>query len=343
MKLSLKIFSLVTLLAVAIFVDAQACAPQAVIVGVINARGLPIADLPASSFRASSQGKPVSVLSASLRSDPSTRTYVLLDMGVTMGGFEAQGIDQWKIARGAAADFLNVAPPQAEIYFSTFSDAIKKTFHGKDGRQAVQDWLNGPDSMRASALKGWAAIHRTIIETAKAMEPAHPGDSIFVITDGRNDRRVAMASSVADELESRGIRLFSFMLDDSRVVDSGIAAGGLVESTPLPNPDATELSALAKGSGGLGYTLYPGGRMIGKSFGAAYDYDDRTQQNVRSSVAEIEIAISNFYILAIGLPDDSRGLVDFQLEVVDAQGRKRKDAIVTYPARIPGCQAGATH
>jgi hypothetical protein len=345
MGFSRKTFLLLPLLATAIFANAQACAPQAVIVDVLNSRGMPAPDLPVSSFKASSRGKPVSVLSASLREDPSTRVYLLLDMGASMSGLGAQGIDKWKIAREAAATFLDIAAPQAEISFSTFSATIARTFQSSDGRKAMQDWIESPESMRASELRGKAAIHRAIIETAKAMEPVHPGDSIFVITDGVNDRNFSMAASVSDELASRGIRLFEFMLDDSRRADNGIAAGGVSASAPAPNPDAKELSEVVRGSGGLGYTLLPGGGKIGQSFGASYGYDQRTRQNVRTSVSEIEIAISSFYILTVSqTPDahgnDTHGLADFQLEVVDAQGRKRKDVNLTYPVRIPGCQAG---
>jgi hypothetical protein len=317
--------------------DAQTCPPQPVIVTVLDAHGLPIPGLPASSFRASSRGKPLSVLSASLRSDLTTRTCVLLDVGATMGGFGAQGIDKWKIARGAATDFLNVAPLQAQISLSTFSATIERTFESSAGRKALQDWLDNPESLRTSGLKGKAAIYRAILETAKGMEPAHPGDSILVITDGRNDRSFSMAADVSDELASRGIRLFAFVLDDSHRADDGITAGGISESTPLPNPDAKILSELVKASGGLGYTLYPGGNTIGQSFGLSYNYDDRTHQNVQSSISEIEIAISHFYILSVDLSGDARGPQDWQLEVVDDQGMRRKDVIVAYPARIAGC------
>jgi hypothetical protein len=258
-----------------------------------------------------------------------------------MGDLGPQGIDKWKMARAAAADFLNIAPPQAEIFLSTFSATIAKAFPNSNGRKAMQDWLDSAESMRVSELKGKAAIYRAIVETAKAMDPVRAGDSIFVITDGTNDRNFSMAANVSDELSSRGVRLFSFVLDDSRRADEDIAAGTITASAPPPNPDTKELSRLVKGSGGLGYTLYPGGRKIGQSFGASYDYDDRTRQNIRTSVSEIEIAISNFYILTFSQPNDTHGLLDFQLEVLDAQGRKRKDAIVTYPARISGCQAGA--
>jgi len=335
------VLAFVMLLACMRLGSAQECPPQPVIVTVLNARGLPIPDLPASAFKASSGGKTVSVTSASLRSDPSTRTYVLLDVGATMGGFGAQGIDKWKMARAAAADFLNVAPAQAEISLSTFSATIERTFQSSDGRKAMQDWLDSPESMRAAGLKGKAAIYRAILETAKAMEPAHPGDSIFVITDAHNDKTFSMSANVSEGMALRGIRLFSFVLDDSHRADNGIAAGGISQSTPLPNPDAKILTELVRRSGGLGYALYPGGNNISRSFGLSYNYDDRTRQNVQSSVAEIEIAISHFYILSVSLRSDARGLQDWQLEIVDEQGEKRKDVIVSYPARLPGCVSEA--
>ena len=322
--------------------SAQSCGSQSVIVDVLNTHGLPITDLSASSFKATSHGKAVTVLSAGLRSDPSTRTYLLLDMGGTMGGMGAQGIDKWKIARAAVSEFLAAAPPQAEISLTTFSDTMRRKFPSSDGRQAMTDWLNSPASLRASVLQGKSAIHRTILETARAMEPTRTGDSIFVVTDGRNDKTFSMTVSVADELAAHGIRLFSFVLDDSRHADNGIAAGGMTESGGPPNPGAKELSELVRGSGGVGYTLYPGGRRVGQSFGGgSYEYDDRTQQNVRASVSEIEIAISNFYILSISLTDEARQLEDFRLEVVDAQGRARKDVIASFPSRISGCSAAA--
>lgn len=326
------------------FSGAQSCPPQAVIVNVLNAHGLPISDLSASSFKASYRGKPLSVLSASFRSDPSTRTYILLDMGASIGGFGAQGINKWKVARAAASEFLNGAPAQAEISLSTFSATIEKTFRSSDGRQAMQNWLNSPESLRSSALKGKAAIHSMILETADAMHAWRPGDSIFVVSDGRGDDNASTAASVAEELSRRGIRLFSFVLDDSRRADfSGTEAGGLVASVGLPNPGAKQLADMVKTSGGLGYTLYPGGSRIGQSFGLSYDYDDHMRQNVRASVSAIEIAVSNFYVLSMSLPDDAGGLHDFQLEVADAQGKKRKDVMVAFPARIPGCRANASH
>jgi hypothetical protein len=319
----------------------QSCGPQALVVNILSARGLPIPGLSASSFRASSHGKAANVLSASLRNDPSTRTYVLLDTGSTMGGLGAQGIDKWKIARAAASEFLATAPPQAEISLETFSDIVGRRFPSSGGREVMAEWLNGAESLRASELKGKSAIHRTILETAEAMEPARPGDSIFVVTDGRNDNNLSMTARVADELASHGIRLFSFVLDDSRRADNGITAGGMIESSGPPNPGAKELFDLVKDSGGVGYTLYPGGNRVGQSFGVSYEYDERTHQNVRASVTEIEIAISNFYILTVGLLDHTRGLQDFQLQLVDARGKQKKDMILTFPTRIPGCPVPA--
>lgn len=321
---------------------AQSCPPRPVIVTVLDAHGLPISDLGPSNFKASSRGKAMNVLFSNFTNAPRTRSVVLLDTGASMGGRGAQGINKWKIARSAALEFLEAAPAQADVSLVTFSDKIEQTFKASDGRQPMEDWLKSAESLRASTLKGKAALHRTIIDATKTMERVHPGDAIYVITDGRNDKKFSMASSVAEELQSHGVRLFSFVLNDLRGLDLyGVDEGE--HTVPAHNPGPQELDDIVRNSGGLGYAMYPGGERIGQSYGSVYDYDDHSVTITRVAANQIEIAISNFYILSVALPEDARGLEAWQLEVVDGQGKKRKDLTPAYPSRLPGCGGTGRH
>jgi hypothetical protein len=321
--------------------NAQTCSHNT-IVNVLDAHGLPISNLAGSNFKAFYRGKPVAILSASFRSDPTTRTFLLLDTAASMGGNGAQGINKWKIARSAASEFLLAVPPETEVSLFTFSATVEKTFSSKDGRKPMQDWVDSPESLKAFSHRGKAALHRTLLEMVMALEPNRPGDSIYVITDGRNDDKFSMASNVADELQSNGVRLFSFALDDVSGSDYySLDEGQHTSSVPPPSAGPSELAGLVRSSGGLEFTLHPGGNRIGQSFGTmSYDYSERSRQAVRVAGNEFEAAISNFYILTVGLPEDARGLADLKIEVVDARGRQRKDVTVGYPSRIPGCAAG---
>jgi hypothetical protein len=324
------------------FSCAQSCT-RSVIVTVLDAHGLPISNLAASNFKTFYQGKPLPPLSVSFRSDPAVRTLLLLDTGASMGGLGPQGIAKWKLARVAAGEFLLVAPPQAEVSFFTFSATVGKTFNSSEGRKSMQDWLASPDSIRGTSLNGKAALHRTVLEMARTLEPARPGDSIYVISDGRNDPKLSMEPSVAEELQSKGARLFSFALNDAGESDQySIEEGEHTETFPPPSPGPKELADLVRDSGGLELTLYPGGGRIGLSFSkTSYDYNEKSQQAARIAASTFETAISNFYVLTVRLPEGARGLGDWQVEMVDGRGKTRKDLTLAYPRRIPGCVEGS--
>jgi len=327
----LNIVALVLLLLATMrLAGAQECPPLNVIVTVLDAHGLAVPNLAASNFKASSSGQPLNVLSANFVNAPATRTFVLLDTAASMGGIGAQGIDKWKIARAAALEFLGAADPKADVSLLAFSATVGKKFSSSDGRQPMLDWLNSPDSLRPSSLNGKAALHRTLLETAKAMEPSRLGDAIYVITDGRNDSQYSMAASVADELQSSRVRLYSFMLND----------------TPWTGPydagererERREFTDLVKDSGGFGYSLHPMGARVGQSFGTdSYRFDDRTHQTVRVAAYEIESAITNFYILTVGLPPHWPSLENWKLEIVDDHGKERKNLSLGYPSRLARC------
>ncbi len=68
-----------------------------------------------------------------------------------------------------------------------------------------------------------------------------------------------------------------------------------------------------------------------------YDYDDATQETIRTAARTIAQAITTFYILTVSPPAGSHGLEDWKLEVVGARGKQRKDVTLAYPAKLAGC------
>jgi hypothetical protein len=310
---------------------AQACPPQYVIVDALDAKGIPITDLAAENFKALHRGQALNIVSASFRQDPSTRTIVLLDTSTTMGGFGAQGINKWRIAWSAASEFISTAPPQASVSLFTFSEAIGHMFKNSDGRQAMKDWLNSREAMGTTFLKGTKALYRTLPDVLKEMTPPLPGDAIYLVTDGREFTDGATVARAAGELQSRGVRLFGFVLDD------------VTQAMPRAGLGAGEVSDLIQDSGGLGVTWSPGGRLnIGTTFSPkSFEYDDTTLRGIRATDYRIEAAITNFYVLGVVPSASASAAEDWKLEVVDGQGKKRNDVFLAYPGKLQGC-AGKT-
>ncbi|MFZ0804698.1 MAG: VWA domain-containing protein [Candidatus Sulfotelmatobacter sp.] len=309
----------------------QACPPQYVIAEVMDAQGRTVPNLAAANFRASYRGSEISITSASLREDPGARTILLLDTSVTMGGFGAEGFNKWRIARSAASQFIGVAPPQASVSLFTFSSKLEQSFRSSSGRQPIADWLDSRKTSQSSFLKGTKAFYKTLPEVLKELEPAQPGDAIYLITDGREFTDGATLLRAADELQSSGVRLFAFLLDDVTFTSARPQLGG------------GQVSDLVQGSGGLGIVWYPSGRSgTGRSWSdKSFEYDEATTpQRIRASDYRIEGAITHFYVLSLAPHAGPPGPDNWKLEVVDAQGNKRNDVFVAYPGKFQGCNGG---
>jgi len=339
MRRSLKLLVSLLLSSVAV-ATAQSCPPRYVIVNVLDAQGMPISDLTAMNFKASSQGKSLRIPSASFRTDPGVRTVVLLKAK----GYGEAGAG--RVATAAAAEFISSAAPQAPVSMFAFSSAIEHSFNSSGGRQPMQDWLNSPETAGLTSHKGGSDLHQTLLTILNAMKPAHPGDAIYVITNDL-DRLMGLAqetggppitSDIAAELQSSGVRLFALKLEVLRRRRwAVILPGDNMMAVPRPPMGSEALADLVRSSGGLGLEWYPSSKSV--SFAASYDFDSITQAAIRKSARAFQAAISNFYILTVDPPEGSSALGDWKLEIVDPQGRKRKDVVLAYPGKIGACTA----
>ncbi len=342
MSRQLKVLSVLVVFLSIRFANAQSCQPDYVIVGVLDAHGLPIPNLTAANFRAAHKGLALNILSARFRHDATIRTVVLLDTSASMAGEGAEGFNKWRIARSAASEFISAAPPEARISLFTFSRSINHTLQSADGWQPIEDFLSSREMLGTSSLKGKAALYRALSQTLKALEPTQPGDAIYVVTDGHEFATGGAVSRVAGELQSTGVRLFSFLLNDFVGSDVHTSMLGIITSAPRPRLGPGELTDLVQGSGGLGFTWYPTDRSKTNLYWTtttSFEYGANTLPAIRTTAHAIETAIGNFYILAVRPPEGSRAAADWKVEVVDAGGKKMKDVTLAYPGKIASCES----
>lgn len=314
-------------------VHAQSCPPRPVIVGVLDAKGSPITKLTIENFKASHKGQPLSISSVSSRAEPSVRTVVLLSE-------KASG----KIAQSAALEFISTAPPQALVSMFTFSATIERKFNSSGGRKPMEDWLNA-DRTDVSR-KGLSNLSQSLLMIVKAMEPAHVGDAIYVITSNADrlffenltKEESATVAQLETELNSSGVRVFTLILeaipslrwdvilpDDNRI------------TTPHSPTGTAAFAELIRVSGGLGLDWYPGSKSV--SFGPSFDYDNAMRAAIRESARGFQAVIDNFYVVTVTPPERSSVPEEWKLEAVDSQGKKLKGATLAYPSKIPGCSA----
>jgi hypothetical protein len=320
--------------------NSQVCQADSVIVTALDAHGAPIPNLTAASFRAVYKGQPLNILSASFRQDPTVRIVVLLDTSMSMAGVGAQGFEKWRIAHLAASEFIAATPPGARISLFTLSGKSSHAFQSAGGKQPIEDWLNSKEMLGTSSLKGRTALYRALWQTLKGLEPTQPGDAIYVVTDGHDFVNGGSVSRVAAELQSSGVRLYTFLLNDLVGSDVHTSMEGVVTSAARPRLGPGELTDLVQGSGGLGFTWYPGDRSktnLYQMTTTSFEYDANTLPAIRARTHAIERAIDNFYILGVSPPQRSAVAEAWKLEVVDADGKKRKDVTLAYPGKLMDC------
>ena len=308
----------------------QACQPSNVIVGAIQANGLPASDLTTANFRALYRGRPLGISFSGFRRDPNVRIVILLDTSPSMAG--ATG-SKWMIARAAASDFVSSASPQAPVSLWTFSTAINLKFDGTGARKPMADWLGSKEVREAKILKGKTALYAAILEALEALAPTRPGDALYLITDGGENADNTNLSRVTRELQSTGVRLFVLLLND-------------IPPYSREGVGPRELYDVARASGGSTFALNPksaGSGWAGSGFGRRYDFDPTTENAILATTHWAQAAMSEFYIVTFVRSDAPPQPAAWNLEILDLQGKKRNDLTLLYPSKLEGCSVAAAH
>lgn len=305
------------------------CHRHTLIVGALDTAGLPIKGVAAASFKATYRGRPVHILSSEFVERPTARIVVLLD---TSGSMRDSRLDsdrnKWKSARTAATELVSSAPPRMQIAVFTFANKAEKRFELASEHKVIEEWLRAPSTQDISKLKGKTALYNAILEALKELEPAQLGDAIYVITDGGENASAESKSRIGLALQASGVRLFVFLLNGPTL-------------NPAEDADRLDVHDLALGSGGFGTNVGP--YSITARMHGSYDYDDNVVARIRAWTQVLEAEIGNFYVLQVETPETSSKAGKWTLEVVDAQGRKRKDVTVVYPQPLAGCETQPAH
>jgi len=290
----------------------QDCSDEAIIVSVLDRAGAPVKDLVADNFRIAFRGRPAKLTSVAYRENLQARVVVLLDVSGSMKGELSPG--KWRTALAATSDFLSSAPPQTQITLVAFNTKVERIFAATDGRGPIQDWLSKPEVQRGAVLKGGTALYGAILGALHALTPPQPGDAIYVITDGGDNRSAEGQKKVLRALGESGVRLFGFLV-------TGSSHSEEERIGPI------ELDDLARHAGGLISTTTPYNAGVGWS--SSYDFGHDSIARERLFTRAVQAAISDFYV--IGIKSGDPELKHLKVNVVTPDGKLRKDLTMSYP------------
>ncbi len=325
----LRVFASVLLLACGVPALPQTApnqSPRSLLVNVLDNDFNAVRDLTKDNFRVKVNGHPATLLEAHYNLAPS-RIVVLLDMSGSMAGESSS--KKWEIAHDAVEYLITETPADVGVALITFSSQVHDVFEFSTSRKSIALWLKGGHSRRAD-VKGRTALYDAVLAAAKLMEPARSGDAIYLITDGGENRSHMSKDATRKLLLQSGIRVFGLLFDEELPIE-------IVRDGPGPE----SVMELARETGGYVFGVSP--HQISArphilppfpdSF--SYDYDEHSRERIKFYTQALNVQLSGFYTLHLDAPAPARKPYKVALEVVDENGKAKKDVAWTYQQALP--------
>jgi von Willebrand factor type A domain len=191
-----------TLFGLPLHAQDSSCLHRTIIANVVDAMGNPVPGLTAADFQARFRGKSVRIISARFDQQP-RRIVLLLDASGSM-----METKKWDFALKAARDFVTQLSADSSIAMMTFAEKVEERTEFSQGKAAIFPLLDKlkegkkvlPKAHRNAAL--WDALE----ESLRSFQPPHFGDSLFVITDGGENKSNSNLRHLNRALLSKGVR-----------------------------------------------------------------------------------------------------------------------------------------
>jgi len=290
---------------------------RSVLVNVLGRHGNALRDLTKESFRVRLDGKPAAILDARYSVAPQ-RIVVLLDVSGSMAG---ESSEKWRMAREAVDDLLAQTPGDVPIALVTFSGKVRDVFDFPQGRTAIAKWLKeGSPEQPHPKHPATTALFDAILEALKVLQPVQPGDAVYAITDGGDNASATSTTRTRAALLQSGVRLFAFLFAE-----------------PLPAPEEQsnrgDFLEMIEDSGGFAFGVTARARF-GTSTEFNYVYDKGTPERIKVYTQQFNVQVHGFWTLDVVAPFSKKQL-KLTMQVVDHDGKARKELTLTYPRELP--------
>jgi VWA domain-containing protein len=305
---TVKLGALILCLTSCLSAQEAPCTTRTLLVNVLDEKGKP-AEVSTDSFRAKYRGHSVDILSAtSIATSP--RIVLLLDASGSISSGR-----QWKADQLLAADLIRASHSSSSFALVVFGSQIQIRVGFAEGLAAVTRKF---DEL-PSEPRGPTAIYDAIFAALDELRPPREGDTIYVITDGEDNKSSHTPSQVEPRLLNAGVRVFAFLLVGSVPFRVRVPA----ESGPR------NLADLAQQTGGttssFEYVDYP-----------PHQLSDRDLATIVASARLLYPLMQHAYRLKIAMPPGIEKPRDWTLEVME--GKKKSHLQVLYP-RLAPCAA----
>lgn len=178
-------------------------------------------DLRAEDVKVEVDGKQAPILSLSFDTNP-RRIVLMVD---SSGSVEASPQQRgWGLAVPAAAYAAYVVPASASSELVTFSDKLLRESSDFENRKVVQAKVF---DLAKRQPKGRTSLFDSVHQVLTEFNELHFGDAIYIVTDGGDNNSRISRRKVIEELISRGVRAFVFLVQQGTPQTEEERRGGL--------------------------------------------------------------------------------------------------------------------
>jgi VWA domain containing CoxE-like protein len=190
--------------ATGVMAQKDACLRRVIAASVVGTHGAIFSDLTPANFEASIRHMPVRIVSV-IRDESPRRVVVALDASGSMH-------DNWKSNIALARSLLESFRPGDEMGLVTFSDHVLDTVPLTRERGPLSVEFAKLSESPEDSPKGLTALWDTLASISDQFGAPQFGDSIFMLSDGQDNRSHITESKVESMMIGKGVRVFGLAL-----------------------------------------------------------------------------------------------------------------------------------
>jgi hypothetical protein len=249
---------------------------------------------------------PVSPVSTTVHTAP-VRVLLLIDTSGSMGRVGADSLSD--AARLTASFAMDSVPLNATVAMGKFADRLQLS-QWQDRESVRQQVL----SLKYQPPKGRTALYSALEEALSLFAENRFADSVYLVTDGGENRSTIKSQRLVNDLLARGIRVFVFL----------VVAGEYKSPEEIEGP--RNLEDLANLTGGLLYRPPLSKEWLSSS-------------GVSTAITQFRQQVSSPYRVDFLLPSPFTKPAKLKLET----SLDPKHFTLAYPRRIEPCSADLPH
>jgi hypothetical protein len=298
------------------------CLNRTIAVNVLNEEGHFVEGLSAQNFRGKVHGQRVEIVSAAHDSGP-RRIVIVLDASGSMG-------NKWGLEIYEAEGLLST-DPDSSFALITFATHIRDRIDFTQGRKKISDELAGLQSPAKAGPEGRTALRDALTAAVDLLRPAQLGDAIYLISDGGENASKVKDTQFRDVLVSAGVRLFALITVEQLPSRS---------RTPEEAGGPDWLSGLVTATGG-DFTILKGDPDFHWNSlprpQTAVKMPSLGRRVLTFATAGFDEEMTEYYRVAIKLPEPLDKPRDLDLDALDAKGKRNSHWLIVYPHRLAAC------